>query len=397
MNFVAGDRSGAAGLDALARLQELDASLAVVLMTAYGGVSLAVEALKRGATRLRAQALAQRQARRHGARGCRGHASPARGGDAEPGYAGARGHRARAAAAWRQHLPGRGGAGPEPSGALSPDVQAWPLARCRGISSSRCWRGRCCWQCCIVIVMRLLAATQFYATALVVVLCAALVVADLVRVVGNADRSTQRFLDSLSAGALEAPVAGTVHSRPAASGIRSCAATLQPDRRTQRQGSDYLQTLLDTVPAALIVVNCDGALRMVNRAAHRLLGEPASRLEQLPALGRNHGGRWGTAAGCAADRAARKRPSTARLGLAVHRSGAGGAATDLPAASRGRPGRGGTQGLGRHGAGAGPRDDEFPYADRLAVGKPRRVATHRRPHRGGGRRAGDHPAPQSRV
>jgi two-component system response regulator RegA len=49
MNFVAGERSGTAGLDALGRLQELDAGLAVVLMTAYGGVSLAVEALKRGA------------------------------------------------------------------------------------------------------------------------------------------------------------------------------------------------------------------------------------------------------------------------------------------------------------------------------------------------------------
>jgi two-component system response regulator RegA len=50
MNFVAGERSGTAGLDTLARLQQLDTSLAVVLMTAYGGVSLAVEALKRGAT-----------------------------------------------------------------------------------------------------------------------------------------------------------------------------------------------------------------------------------------------------------------------------------------------------------------------------------------------------------
>jgi two-component system response regulator RegA len=50
MNFVAGDRSGSAGLDALAQLQVLDASLSVVLMTAYGGVSLAVEALKCGAT-----------------------------------------------------------------------------------------------------------------------------------------------------------------------------------------------------------------------------------------------------------------------------------------------------------------------------------------------------------
>ena len=50
MNFVAGERSGAQGLDALARLQRLDPVLAVVLMTAYGGVSLAVEALKHGAT-----------------------------------------------------------------------------------------------------------------------------------------------------------------------------------------------------------------------------------------------------------------------------------------------------------------------------------------------------------
>lgn len=49
MNFVAGERSGGAGLNALARVQAFDPTLAVVLMTAYGGVSLAVEALKKGA------------------------------------------------------------------------------------------------------------------------------------------------------------------------------------------------------------------------------------------------------------------------------------------------------------------------------------------------------------
>jgi DNA-binding NtrC family response regulator len=49
MNFVVGERSGAAGLNALARVQAFDPTLAVVLMTAYGGVSLAVEALKKGA------------------------------------------------------------------------------------------------------------------------------------------------------------------------------------------------------------------------------------------------------------------------------------------------------------------------------------------------------------
>jgi len=49
MNFVTGERSGAEGLDALARIQCCDSTLAVVLMTAYGGVQLAVTALKRGA------------------------------------------------------------------------------------------------------------------------------------------------------------------------------------------------------------------------------------------------------------------------------------------------------------------------------------------------------------
>jgi nitrogen fixation/metabolism regulation signal transduction histidine kinase len=136
----------------------------------------------------------------------------------------------------------------------------------------------------IVGVLWLLAATQFYATVLVVVLCGVLVVADLVRVVAHADRSMQRFLDSLAAGALEAPVPGPAtpgHLLPAFDRARH---HLQQERRTQRQGADYLQTLLDTVPAALVVISSDGALRMVNRAAHRLLGESVPRLEQLVAL-----------------------------------------------------------------------------------------------------------------
>ncbi len=49
MNFVVGERSGRAGLDALARIRAADPDLSVVLMTAFGGVTLAVEALKRGA------------------------------------------------------------------------------------------------------------------------------------------------------------------------------------------------------------------------------------------------------------------------------------------------------------------------------------------------------------
>src|SRR5580693_6169790 len=49
MNFAVGRNSGAEGLAALRRIQDLDPTLAVVLMTAYAGVALAVESLKKGA------------------------------------------------------------------------------------------------------------------------------------------------------------------------------------------------------------------------------------------------------------------------------------------------------------------------------------------------------------
>lgn len=49
MNFAIGARDGAEGFDALARLSAADPALSVVLMTTYGGVALAVDALKRGA------------------------------------------------------------------------------------------------------------------------------------------------------------------------------------------------------------------------------------------------------------------------------------------------------------------------------------------------------------
>jgi len=48
MNFALGDQSGREGLSQLDRLHAFDPSLSVVLMTTYGGVSLAVDALKRG-------------------------------------------------------------------------------------------------------------------------------------------------------------------------------------------------------------------------------------------------------------------------------------------------------------------------------------------------------------
>ena len=50
LNFKRGATDGREGLDALARVRELDADAAVVIITAHGAVSIAVEALKRGAS-----------------------------------------------------------------------------------------------------------------------------------------------------------------------------------------------------------------------------------------------------------------------------------------------------------------------------------------------------------
>jgi DNA-binding NtrC family response regulator len=48
MNFALGERSGNDGLQGLARVKQYDPTLSVVLMTAFGALSLAVESLKRG-------------------------------------------------------------------------------------------------------------------------------------------------------------------------------------------------------------------------------------------------------------------------------------------------------------------------------------------------------------
>ena len=49
MNFMIGARDGHEGLSALSSIMAADRHLSVVLMTAYGGVALAVDSLKRGA------------------------------------------------------------------------------------------------------------------------------------------------------------------------------------------------------------------------------------------------------------------------------------------------------------------------------------------------------------
>jgi two-component system nitrogen regulation sensor histidine kinase NtrY len=52
-----------------------------------------------------------------------------------------------------------------------------------------------------------------------------------------------------------------------------------------QQNGEYLQTMLDTVSAALIVLREDGSIELANRAAHRFAGTHASRLAHLEMIG----------------------------------------------------------------------------------------------------------------
>ncbi len=130
----------------------------------------------------------------------------------------------------------------------------------------------------------LLRSTQYYATALVLVLCSALTIADLVRLAGRQNRATERFLDALSAGALETPIQRSAVPDSLRHAYDRTLGLLRTERQSRQQHGQYLQTLLDTVPSALLVLRQDGGVELVNRAAHRLLGEAAPRLDRMAAL-----------------------------------------------------------------------------------------------------------------
>jgi two-component system, NtrC family, nitrogen regulation sensor histidine kinase NtrY len=137
----------------------------------------------------------------------------------------------------------------------------------------------------LAALFHLLRYTQYYATALVVALCGAALVTDLALLTAREHRAAERFLDALSASALETPVQRSAVPASLRVAYERTLERLGHDRRRRQQHGEYLQTLLDTVPAGLLVLNASGELAIVNRAAHRLLGEGALRLADLASLG----------------------------------------------------------------------------------------------------------------
>jgi nitrogen fixation/metabolism regulation signal transduction histidine kinase len=136
-----------------------------------------------------------------------------------------------------------------------------------------------------ILFVQLVAHTQLYATSFVVAVLTAIVIADLARCIGRADRRVERFIDSLRAGDADVPLTKTTDPRRTLAPFNDAVATVQAARAEQQQRIDGLQSLLDTVSAALIIVHSNGRISLANRAAHQLAREPVDTLAQTASVG----------------------------------------------------------------------------------------------------------------
>jgi two-component system nitrogen regulation sensor histidine kinase NtrY len=136
-----------------------------------------------------------------------------------------------------------------------------------------------------ILFVQLVAHTQFYATSFVVAGLTAVVIADLARCIGRADRRVERFIDSLRAGDADVPLKKIADPRRTPAPFNDAVVTVQAARAEQQQRIDGLQTLLDTVSASLIIVHSNGRISLANRAAHQLAGEPVDTLAQMASVG----------------------------------------------------------------------------------------------------------------
>jgi nitrogen fixation/metabolism regulation signal transduction histidine kinase len=134
-------------------------------------------------------------------------------------------------------------------------------------------------------ILELLATQRFYATAIVLSGIAALILTDLARYVARGDRMLERFVEGLAAGELEHPVRSASGFSRSRGAIERAIATLDAARFQPQQQINRLQTLIDTVPVAIVTVDEDGKVTPANHAARRLAGRAIDRLEHLGELG----------------------------------------------------------------------------------------------------------------
>jgi two-component system nitrogen regulation sensor histidine kinase NtrY len=124
---------------------------------------------------------------------------------------------------------------------------------------------------------------RYYASATILLGAALLVGLDLARSTSAADRTLAQFVDGLFAEGYDRPGRKPGTGRLGAA-IDRALEELSRVRAERQRRLDFLQALIDTVAASVLVVGADGRLEFANRAARQRLGE-ATHLGALAALG----------------------------------------------------------------------------------------------------------------
>jgi nitrogen fixation/metabolism regulation signal transduction histidine kinase len=135
---------------------------------------------------------------------------------------------------------------------------------------------------------------EMYATALVVGAVIALLTAEVARHVASADRLLARFVDTLATEGDERPAMKEGGTPRLDAAIERALDRVSDARVLRQRRIDYLESLCDTVAAALVVIDGEGRVEVANRAAHTLL-PGMSRLSDLgeQAAGRLNRARFG--------------------------------------------------------------------------------------------------------
>lgn len=126
------------------------------------------------------------------------------------------------------------------------------------------------------LALWLVVEPRLYATALVVGAVAMAVIIDVGRQVASADRLLARFVDTLATEGDERPAVRAAGMLRLDAAMDRALDRVRDMRLLRQQRIDYLESLCDTVPAALVVIDHNGDVEAVNRAARSF----------LPALGR---------------------------------------------------------------------------------------------------------------
>ncbi len=124
-----------------------------------------------------------------------------------------------------------------------------------------------------------------YANAVLATGATLLAALSLARRAGVADRALALFIDQSAVESFDEWGPSAPGFEAAEAAMRRAAGALRTTRAERSARIDYLQALLDSVAAVLLAVEADGVAIPANRAAVRLMAQPAARLAEVGAIG----------------------------------------------------------------------------------------------------------------